>query len=128
MTKESKVNPYPKVAYIEDLYAEMEARQMPDPSVKFTANTSADNLLLLDSVAKFFQTTRARLVESLIEDSIIPLVMSIEFDDRKQIFETIEAEAKEALAKETGTKIDSTMGVTKWGAYLTHMEGSKESE
>lgn len=130
MTKESKINPYKKLSIIESLYAEMQERHMPDPSVKFSANTSADNLMLIDAIAKFFQTTRTRLVESLLEESMIPLVMSLDLADRKTIFEVIEAETKEALSKETGTTIDSTMGVTKWGAYLTYInrdEGAQDA-
>ena len=54
-------------------------------TTRFTAATSPDNIALLEAVAAYLDTSRARLVTGILDDAMIPLIMSIPEADRLEI-------------------------------------------
>jgi hypothetical protein len=110
-----KITIPPQKDFIRTLYAEKRHDLEPDPLVGFTARTTQDNLLAIDAFAKFFGVTRSRIITDIIEDAMIPVLMSLEIEDRKTVIEAMcNAEGEEKC--------------TKFAGYLQYLNESQEDK
>ena len=112
---------------IQDFYAERDQEQSVDENMKFTITFPAQDLAFFDAVAESFGATRTRLIAGILEESIMPVLLSLGDSDKLSVLDLANEKAKLNLDEiRKKDKYYQRHGETKWAAWKEHLTGTLE--
>jgi hypothetical protein len=108
------------------LYFEHDQQQAPDMTLKFSISLDGPTLSFYDAVAQELNTTRSRLLSGLLEDNIMPTLLSLTEGDQDAVLQKADDNTRLFYKNVDGKKYPFEH--TRWSALAQTLKEQKDDE